>query len=101
MLSLGDEATLVGRSAAYWWRIIDVAPAEIEVAVPHGSRPRPRPGVRIVRRAVDPVDRVVVDGVAVTKKPATVLTAATSSGLVAGASCACRSRQVDHAATDP
>jgi very-short-patch-repair endonuclease len=85
MLSLGETATLVGRSAAFWWHLTDIPPAEIEIAMPHGSRARPRAGVRILRRAVDQADRVVVDGVAVTKKPATVLAAATSLGLVAGA----------------
>ena len=84
-LSFGDEATLVGRSAAFWWRLTDVAPAEVEVAVEHQSQPRPREGVRLIRRGVPETDRVVVDGVAVTKKPATVLAAAASLGLLLGA----------------
>ena len=85
MLSLGDAATLVGRSAAYWWHLIDVPPAEIEIAMPHGTRARPRPGVRLIHRTVPREDRVVVDGVAVTKKPATVLAAVATLGLVLGA----------------
>ena len=85
VLSFGDEATLVGRSAAFWWRLTDVAPAEVEVAVAHQSQPRPREGVRLVRRGVPETDRVVVDGVAVTKKPATVLAAVASLGLLLGA----------------
>jgi very-short-patch-repair endonuclease len=85
MLSLGEGATLVGRSAAYWWHLTDAPPAEIEIAMPHGTRARPRPGVRLVRREVAPEGRVVVDGVAVTKKPPTVLAAAAALGPVLGA----------------
>jgi very-short-patch-repair endonuclease len=85
MLSLGPEATLVGRSAIQWWRMTDVAPAEVEVAVSHEHRPRPRPGVRLLRRAVPPHDRVVVDGVAVTIRPVSVLGAIAGLDLVAGA----------------
>jgi very-short-patch-repair endonuclease len=85
MLSLGDGATLVGRSAAFWWHLTDLAPAEVEIAMAHGSRARPRPGVRLVHRAVPPEDRVVVDGLAVTKKPATVLAAVATLGLLLGA----------------
>lgn len=85
MLSLGEDATLVGRSAAFWWRLTDVVPAEIEIAVDHARQPRPRRGVRLLRRAVPPEDRVVVDGVAVTKRPATVLAAVASLGLLLGA----------------
>ncbi|MCD2194972.1 DUF559 domain-containing protein [Actinomycetospora endophytica] len=85
MLSLGEDATLTGRSAAFWWRMTDLAASEIEVAVPHGCRPRPRAGVRIIRRAVEPSDRVIVDGVAVTKKAPTILAAVATLGLLVGA----------------
>jgi very-short-patch-repair endonuclease len=85
VLSLGPHATLTGRSAAYWWRMTDVAPAEVEVAVAKDRQPRPRRGVRVVRRAVPEQDRVVLDGVAVTKKAMTVLTAVALLGRIAGA----------------
>ena len=85
MLSLGEGATLVGRSAAFWWHLTDVPPAEIEIAVAHGRRVRARPGVRLLHRGVAPGERVVVDGVAVTKKPATVLAAVATLGLLLGA----------------
>jgi very-short-patch-repair endonuclease len=85
LLSLGPDATLVGRSALYWWRFTDTAPAEVEVAVAQRHQPRPRPGVRVLRRAVPPEDRVVVDGVAVTKKAPTVLAAAAALGMGGGA----------------
>ena len=85
MLSLGEGATLVGLSAAFWWHLTDVPPAEIEVAVAHGRRVRPRPGVRLLHRGVAPEERIVVDGVAVTKKPATVLASVATLGLLLGA----------------
>lgn len=85
VLSIGPDATLVGRSAAYWWRMIDVAPAEVEISVPPETQPRPRRGVRILRRPVPPTERVTIDGVAVTKKATTVLAAVAMLGLVAGA----------------
>lgn len=85
MLSLGPGATLVGRSAAFWWRMIDVAPDEVEIAVAHRHRPRPRPGVRVLRRAVSAADRVMLDGVAVSSRPTTVLAAAEALDLVRGA----------------
>ncbi|MCD2197964.1 endonuclease domain-containing protein [Actinomycetospora endophytica] len=85
MLSLGPDATLVGGSAAYWWRMIDIPPDEVELAMPHQHRPRPRPGVRILRRAVATEDRVVLDGLAVSTRPTTVLAAAADLDLIAGA----------------
>lgn len=56
MLSLGEGATLVGLSAAFWWHLTDVPPAEIELAVAHGRRVRPRPGVRLLHRERDAGD---------------------------------------------
>ena len=85
MLSLGPGATLVGRSALYWWRLVYTAPAEVEVAVPPQRQPRPRTGVRVLRRAVPPEERVVVDGVAVTKKAPAVLAAVAALDVGAGA----------------
>ncbi len=85
MLSVGADATLVGRSAAYWWQMTDIAPVEVEVAVPKRSQPRRRPGVSTIRRDLSPCDRVSVDGLQVTKKAATVLAAVAALGLLAGA----------------
>jgi very-short-patch-repair endonuclease len=85
MLSVGPDATLVGRSALHWWRLVDTAPADVEIAVTQERQPRPRAGVRLLRRAVPPEDRVVVDGVAVTKKAPTVLAAVAALGTTAGA----------------
>lgn len=85
MLSVGPDATLIGRSAAFWWQMTDTAPADVEIAVPQRNQPRPRPGVTVTRRAVPDRDRVAVDGLLVTKKAATVLAAVASLGVVAGA----------------
>lgn len=84
-LSIGPHATLVGRSAAWWWRLGEQAPAQVEVAVAPPRQARPRAGADIRRRGVDDEDRTVVAGVAVTKKPATVLDAAVRLGLSDGA----------------
>lgn len=85
LLSLGDHATLVGVSAAWWWHLHDTAPAPVQVAVDPVHQPRPRIGVAIRRVPVDPVDRTVSRGVALTKPTPTVLEAATRLGLVEGA----------------
>lgn len=85
MLSLGEHATLVGRSAGWWWNLHDTPPALVEVAVAPTHRPRPRLGVEIRRRGVEAQDRTVVRGIAVTAKAATVLDAAVALGLAEGA----------------
>jgi very-short-patch-repair endonuclease len=85
VLSLGPDATLIGRSAAYWWHMIDTPPAEVEIAMSQERHPRPRPGVRLLRRDVPLQDRIVVDGLAVTKRAPTVLAAVAMTGMVAGA----------------
>lgn len=85
MLSLGADAVLVGRSAAWWWGFLDVAPARVEVAVGRDHQPRPRGGVRLLRRDVEPVDRTRVRGLLVTTRAPTVLDAAVGLGLEEGA----------------
>jgi very-short-patch-repair endonuclease len=85
MLSLGEDAVLVGRSAAWWHGFLDVAPARVEVAVGRQHQPRERPGVRLLRREVDPVDRTRLRGLAVTTPAPTVLDAAVALGLEEGA----------------
>lgn len=85
MLSLGEGATLVGRSAAWWWRLRTSSPGRIEVAVDQARRLRERLDVDLLRRTIAVEDRTVVQGVAVTKKPLTVLDASARLGLVEGA----------------
>ena len=90
VLSAGDGAVLVGRSAAWWWRLAPTAPATVELAVAPPRRPRSRPGVAVARRRIDPADRTVVAGLLVTKRAPTVLDAAVGLGLEDGA------RLMDH-----
>lgn len=85
MLSVGDHATLVGRSAAWWWRLWESPPARVEIAVAPSYRPRERIGVDVIRRAVDPADRADVRGLVVTARAPTVLDAAARLGLADGA----------------
>jgi very-short-patch-repair endonuclease len=85
MLSLGEDAVLVGRSAAWWWGFLDTAPGFVEVAVGREHQPRPRDGVRLVRSTVDPVDRTRLRGLLVTTRAPTVLDGAVSLGLDEGA----------------
>jgi hypothetical protein len=66
MLSLGEDAVLVGRSAAWWWGFLDTAPGFVEVAVGREHQPRPRDGVRLVRSTVDPADHTRLRGLLVT-----------------------------------
>jgi hypothetical protein len=85
MRSLGDGAVLVGRSAAWWWGLLEVAPARVEVAVGRDHQARPRTGVEILRRDVDPRDRTVHRGLAVTTRATSVLEAAVRLGESEGA----------------
>lgn len=84
-LSVGDAATLVGRSAAWWWRMHPTAPALVEIAVPPSCQPRARSGVTVRRRAVEARDRTVLEGVAVMKRAPAVLDACARLGLEEGA----------------
>ncbi|GAA4793840.1 type IV toxin-antitoxin system AbiEi family antitoxin domain-containing protein [Actinomycetospora chlora] len=85
LLSLGPEATLVGTSAAWWWRLWDTAPARPQVAVPPDRRPRPRDEVDVARRRIEPDDRTRVDGLSVTTRSLSVLDAAADLGVDDGA----------------
>lgn len=85
MLSVGDAATLVGRSAAWWWRLHPTAPARVEIAVPPSCQPRARRGVTVRRRAVEARDRTVLGGVAVMTRAPAVLDACARLGLEEGA----------------
>jgi very-short-patch-repair endonuclease len=93
MLSLGPDATLVDTSAAWWWGLRDVAPGRPHAAVPPDRHPRPRPDVAVSRRAITPVDRTRVAGIAVTTRALTVLDTATLLGLEDGARVADRALQ--------
>jgi very-short-patch-repair endonuclease len=85
MLSIGDAAVLVGRSAAWWWDLHDRPPAWVEVAVGREHQVRPRDGVDVTRRDVDPADRARHRRLATTTRACSVLDAAVRLGLNDGA----------------
>lgn len=71
-LAAGREATVSGRAAAYLLGIGADPPREIEVQVPHGRRPSPRPGC-VFRHVRRPREHRLVAGVRVTTVEETVL----------------------------
>lgn len=85
LLSLGDDAVLVGPAAAWWHGLVDHCPDTIDVAVPPRRQHRPRAGVRIVRRTVPRAASDTKRGVRLTTLPHTVLDTAAALGLVEGA----------------
>ena len=85
MLSLGEDAVLVGRSAAWWWGLLGNPPARVEAAVSRDHQPRRRDGVRVLRRDVDPGEVTRLRGLRITKRAPTVLDAAAALGLEEGA----------------
>ncbi len=85
MLSVGGEAVLVGPAAAWWWGLLDVRPAPLEIAVERERQHRRRPGVLLVRRTVPGADRTVRHGLRVTTPVPTVLDAAATLGVDRGA----------------
>jgi very-short-patch-repair endonuclease len=46
----GPEAIVTGPAAAYWHRMLDQAPAIIDLTVPARTKPRPQPGIHLSRR---------------------------------------------------
>lgn len=72
----GSEAVVSGPAVAYWLGMSDRFTGPVGLTVPSTTRRRPRPGVRVRRRDLDPADRVMVNGVAVTEPGLTALEAA-------------------------
>ncbi|MHC1559046.1 DUF559 domain-containing protein [Actinomycetospora sp. C-140] len=85
MLSVGDGAVLVGRSAVWWWDLHERPPALVEIALGRDRQVRPREGVDLHRRDVAAVDRCRHRRLAVTTRACSVLDAAKSLGLADGA----------------
>lgn len=85
MLSVGDAAVLVGRSAAWWWDLHDSPPGQVEIAVGRAHQVRPRTGVDLTRRDISPVDRTRHRRLSITCRAPTVLDAAVRLGLRDGA----------------
>lgn len=84
VLWAGDQATLSGAAAAWWWSLTDVEPMITEVTLPRRVIRRAPTGVRVIRRDLAAVDRSVVRGVAVTSLPLSALHGAVALGSPAG-----------------
>jgi len=66
--------TVSGLAAAYWHRMLDeLDPPTVEVTLPKRRHRAARPGTRVRRRDLEPIDRVRVRDVLVTARPLTVL----------------------------
>ncbi|MCM3845278.1 DUF559 domain-containing protein [Pseudonocardia sp. DR1-2] len=76
----GPRATLSGPAAAFWHRMLDEPPGTIGFTVPRTMHRVPAPGVTLRRRVLDPADRTVLHGVAVTTPTCTVLETAPVAG---------------------
>ena len=68
-----DAAAVSGPAAAYWHGLLERAPAEIELTVPHSRKPRAQPGLVIRRRDLHHVDLVGRRHVWLTAVPLTIL----------------------------
>jgi very-short-patch-repair endonuclease len=84
-LWLGGTATLIGVGAAWWWRLWDEPPEVLRFAVPPERRVRSRPGLRVVRRALEARFRTTIDGVSIASRAYAVVDAAAELGLRRGA----------------
>jgi len=69
----GHESAVSGPAAAFWHGLLERAPAEVELTVPHCRRPRTQPGLVIRRRDLHPVDLVGRRDIRLTAVPLTVL----------------------------
>lgn len=79
-LRAGPRATSSGPAAAFWHRMLDEPPGTIGFTVPRTMHRVPAPGVTLRRRVLDPADRTVLHGVAVTTPTCTVLETAPVAG---------------------
>jgi len=62
----GENGMLSGIAAAWWWGLPVKEPDDVEIVIPRNEHRRSRPGARIVRRDVLPVDRAWLRATAVT-----------------------------------
>jgi very-short-patch-repair endonuclease len=65
----GPHSVVTGPAAAYWLRMLDRAPAIIELSVPARASPRPRPGIRLRRRDLFDSDVRELEGIRVAAAP--------------------------------
>lgn len=76
VLWAGEGAVLSGAAAAWWWGLLPRVPEVVTVTVPRRRAPRPRAGIVVRRRSLDPADVAVRRGLAVTGRAWSVLEAA-------------------------
>jgi very-short-patch-repair endonuclease len=69
-----------GAAAAHWHGMLSRAPAVVGLTVPAASEPRPRPGIALRRRDLDPVDRMLCRQVEVAAEPFAALETAVEEG---------------------
>lgn len=69
----GRRTTVAGPAAAFWHGMLDHRPFRVDLVVPSSMKRRRLPGVFLRRRDLDPADRQIVRGVAVTGRELTVL----------------------------
>ncbi|TCK19869.1 very-short-patch-repair endonuclease [Pseudonocardia endophytica] len=69
----GRDGVVSGPAAAYWSGLLDRAPPVVTITLPRSTTRPSRDLVRVRRRNLDPIDRTVRRGVAVTAVPLTVL----------------------------
>lgn len=68
-----DDAAVSGPAAAYWHGLIERAPRDVELTVPHRRKPRAQPGLVVRRRDLQPADLVGRRDIRLTAVPLTVL----------------------------
>jgi very-short-patch-repair endonuclease len=76
----GSSAVASGLAAAWWLGLTKFAPDVVEVTVPRNSHGRNRPGCRVRRRDLTPVDVVEHNGLSVTTLALTVIEASVRRG---------------------
>ena len=62
----GNSAAISGSAAAWWWGLVPIPPTVVTVVIPLPDRRAPRPGIRIVREALDSRDHDFEDWVGIT-----------------------------------
>ena len=72
----GPAGAICGPAAAFWHRMLERAPATVDLTVPARAKPKPQPGVRIRRRDLYTADVTRLGGIRVAAKPFAALEAA-------------------------
>jgi very-short-patch-repair endonuclease len=69
----GPQGVICGPAAAYWHRMLEQAPAVVDLTVPASAKPKPQPGVRIRRRDLFRADVVWRSAIQVAAPPLAAL----------------------------